>query len=355
MFNNGLINSIGISILFFFVLVLSLSTYQNYLSADSHIDGQVNMEFSFLPDFVHYQGTISSNNVPLENIQTGIDPLYVVFSSKEQILKVGSKDVNIAKGQFEFSSMFGNPIPGKYHIDVGPGIPHGVIFDVIVGGQIALGAITFDPKPKGGCTIPNCLNVTHNLELVLDPFPTPTPIPATPTPIPSINPSLYSGEIRIGSELIPDGVEIYLILADFESSAITKDGKYTVQLNPGTSNYLGVEFYMRIQGFESLTKYKFESNKFTSDTNFLFPPFDLIVPEKEPEPVILEEVSKEPIVVATPTSTATPLVISTPTQISTEAEGGGCNSDGGGNSSISIFSIMIAMLIGFLYVKPKRA
>ena len=239
-----------------------------------------------------------------------------------------------------------------------PGVPNRVVFDVYVGGQKARGSITFDPKPVGGCKIPNCFNVTNNLELDMNPFPTPTPVPPTPTPMPSVNPSLYSGEIRIGSTLIPDDIEVYAVLGDYQSAkANTKDGRYDIQLNPGTSNYVGVDFYLVVQGVESITKFKFEPNQFTNDTNFLFPQFDLIIKETiEPEPVLLEEVAKEPIVVATPTSTAMPEIVEEEVVIvPVTSEGGGCGSNGGGNSSISIFSIMIAMLVGFLYFRPRRA
>ena len=354
MTSNKLINRISIFAISSLVFLLALSNFDNLVLANTHTP--VSMEFNFLPDFVHYQGTVTSNNVPLEDIDTGVDPLLVIFSSQEQTIEVSSKPVNIANGQFEFSTTFNDPIPGKYHIDIGPGVPHRVVFDVYVGGQKARGALTFDPKPIGGCKIPNCFNVTHNLELDMDPFPTPTPVPATPTPIPSVNPSLYSGEIRIGSSLIPDNVEVFAVLADYESVKIkTKDGRYDIQLNPGTSNYIGVEFYLVIQGSESLTRYKFEPNQFTKDTNFLFPQIDLII-EEEIEPVLLEDVVKEPIVVATPTSTAMPEIIEEEAVMNVATtEGGGCGSDGGGNSSVSIFSILIGLLIGFLYLKPKRA
>ena len=161
MFKNKLFSRISIFALSAFVFLLAFSGFDKLVYANTPTP--VSMEFNFLPDFVHYQGTVSSNNVPLENIETGIDPLLVLFSSQEQILQVASKDVNISQGQFEFSSKFGDPIPGKYHIDIGPGVPNRVVFDVYVGGQKARGSITFDPKPVGGCKIPNCFNVTNNL------------------------------------------------------------------------------------------------------------------------------------------------------------------------------------------------
>jgi hypothetical protein len=355
---NKLFKRISIFILSALIFVLAFSNFDDLVSANTPTP--VSMEFNFLPDFVHYQGTISSINVPLEDIDTGVDPLLVIFSSQEQTLEVSGKPVNIIKGQFEFSTIFSDPIPGKYHIDIGPGVPHRLVFDVYVGGQKAKGAITFDPKPIGGCKIPNCFNVTNNLELEMNPFPTPTPVPPTPTPMPSVNPSLYSGEIRIGSSLIPDNIEVFAVLGDYESAIVnTKDGRFDIQLNPGTSNYLGVEFYLVVQGTESLTRYKFEPNQFTQDTNFLFPQIDLII-EEEIEPVLLADVAREPIVVATPTSTATvvPEIIEEEVAINVATtEGGGCGSadDGGGNSSVSIFSILIGMFIGFLYLKPKRA
>lgn len=320
------------------------------------------MDFNFLPKFVHYQGAITVAGQKLESIDTGIESLKVTFINQAQNIVVKGSTVSLTEGQFKYSTIFGGDVPGKYHIDIGPGVPERTIFDIYVGGLKATESIAFDPSPTNGCTISNCFNVTFNLVVDNIPRPTPTSVPPTPTPLPVVNPSLYSGVIIIGSASVPDGVKVFARLADYISEIVeTKDGKYSVTLNPGTANYVDRPFSLVIQGVESITTVPFKPNEFISDANFLFPDFDIEIIE------IIEEVE---VVVPTPTPLPTPapetiIIVATPTPSNIETveidnspqelppapEGGGCSSNGGGSSSISIFSIM---LLGLMIALSNR-
>ena len=61
-------------------------------------------------------------------------------------------------------SYYGDPIEGKYHIDIGPGVPERTKFDVYVAGVKSNESIIFDPTPENGCPVSNCFNRTFNLE-----------------------------------------------------------------------------------------------------------------------------------------------------------------------------------------------
>ena len=115
-----------ISLLLFAILIV---VQPAILNADSHIP---NMNFNFLPKFVHYQGSIFVNGKSLSELQTGIDFIEVKFINQKQSVKVDGKQVEIDEGQFQFTSYYGDPIEGKYHIDVGPGVPEKTNFDVSV-------------------------------------------------------------------------------------------------------------------------------------------------------------------------------------------------------------------------------
>jgi len=328
----------------FFVLMIVLTTGFNVLSlnADSHTP---NMNFDFLPKFVHYQGEINVNGKSLSEVETAIDFIEVIFINQKQTVLIDGKQIEIEEGQFEFQTFYGDPINAKYHIDIGPGVPDETKFDIYIAGVKANEFIVFNPTPKGGCPVSNCFNRELNLTIDTIPTPTPTPIPPTPTPIPTVNSSFYSGQIIIGSSPVPDGIDVFAKIEDYISDVVvTSEGRYTINVNPKTVNYVGQKIYLIIQGNQSITSIPFNPDEFISDANFLFENFELKVeeasiPTPEPERII---------VVATPT----PEIQKTQMNIEgTDNDSGGCS---GGSSSISIFSILISILVLMLYKRSRK-
>ena len=336
--------------LFFIALVVNPFT----INADSHVP---NLNFNFLPKFVHYQGAINVNGKSLSELQTGIDFIEVKFINQKQFVSLDGKQVEIDEGQFSFTTYYGDPIEAKYHIDVGPGVPETTIFDVYVAGVKAKETIKFDPTPEGGCPVSNCFNRTFDLNIDTIPTPTPTPIPPTPTPIPTVNPSFYSGQIIIGSSPVPEGIQVFAKINDYISEIVqTVDGRYTLSVNPKTLNYVGQDIYLVIQGNQSLTSIKFSPDEFISDANFLFPDFEIEIPlsEDESEPIPTPEPEKI-IIVATPTPTTevqNNSLSSDETIMTENQEGGGCS--GGGSSKISIFSVLTSIFLLFTFRKSRK-
>ena len=229
--------------------------------------------------------------------------------------------------------------------------------DVYAGGIKGNESLTFLPTAADGCRMSNCMNATFNLTVDAIPRPTPTPIPPTPTPLPTVNPSLYSGQIAIGSGTVPDGIEVYAKIQDYISETVlTKDGGYSITVNPITINYVNQPIQLVIQGNESISSIPFQENQFVTGVNFLFADFELKLaePESTPTPEPLPTPKPETIiVVATPTpSKIEPIAANKVEQepVAPVAEGGGC-SDGGGSSSISLFSVLT---LGLLVVLSKR-
>ena len=337
-----MINNIIKTFVFLFLIFITFNTH--ILKADGHTP---NMDFNFLPKFVHYQGEIKVNGKSLSEIDTGIEFLEVIFTNPKQVIQLEGKQVEIDQGQFVFKTYYGDPISSKYHIDIGPGVPEGTKFDVIVAGVKADESIIFDPSPKGGCPVSNCFNRTVNINISSVPIPTPTPVPPTPTPIPTVNPSFYSGQIIIGSSPVPDDVEVFAKIGDYISEmAITSEGRYTLNVNPKTANYVGQNIKLVIQGNESMTSIPFSPDEFISDANFLFQNFDLVI-DKDPIPTPEPE---KIIVVATPTpQTEITVIAEEPVIINDDS--GGC---GGGSSKISIFSVLVSGLLILLLRKSKK-
>ena len=332
------------NVLKIFVFIFLITTIFGTISlrADNHTP---NMNFDFLPKFVHYQGEIKVNGKSLSEIETAIDFIEVEFINQNQIVVVGGKQVELEEGQFSFKSFYGDPINAKYHIDIGPGVPDETKFDIYVGGVKANEFIVFNPTPKGGCPVSNCFNREQNLTINTIPTPTPTPVPPTPTPLPTVNPSFYSGQIIIGSSPVPDNIEVFAKIADYVSDVVvTSEGRYTININPKTANYVGQNIYLIIQGNQSITSIPFNPDEFISDANFLFENFELkiqedSVPTPEPEKII---------VVATPTPEVQK------TQMNNEGpsnDSSGCN---GGSSSVSIFSVLLSILVVMLYKKSRK-
>ena len=324
---------------FLLVTFLFVSYGTLYVNADNHVP---DMDFNFLPKFVHYQGEIKVNGKSLSDIETAIDFIDVSFVNQKQIVVVGGKQVELEEGQFEFKTFYGDPISSKYHIDIGPGVPEETKFDIYVAGVKANEFVVFNPTPKGGCPVSNCFNREQNLTINTIPTPTPTPIPPTPTPLPTVNPSFYSGQIIIGSSPVPDNIEVFAKIADYVSDVVvTSEGRYTININPKTANYVGQNIYLIIQGNQSITSIPFNGDEFISDANFLFENFELKI-QDDPIPTPGPE---KIIVVATPT----PEVQKTQMNIEgPDNDSGGCN---GGSSSISIFSVLLSILVVLLYKK----
>jgi len=327
-----------------FVALFSVSDSLN-LRADNHTP---NMNFNFLPKFVHYQGEVKVNGKSLSDIETGIDFIEIVFTNQKQSVSVDGKQLEVDQGEFEFKTFYGDPINSKYHIDIGPGIPDETKFDIYVGGVKANEFIVFNPTPQGGCPVSNCFN--RELDITIDtiPTPTPTPVPPTPTPMPTVNPSFYSGQIIIGSSPIPDGIEVFAKISDYISDVVvTSESRYTINVNPKTENYVGQDIYLIIQGNQSITSIPFNPDEFLSDANFLFENFELKIEE---EPVPTPEPEKI-IIVATPTPDVQKTAMNTDDTNLTGNNSGGC---GGGSSSISIFSVLISILTVLLYKRSRK-
>ena len=341
--------------IFFLSLALFTVLSLSVIKADSH--NVANLDFDFFPKFVHYQGTVTVAGQKLENIDTGISNLKIEFISQAQNVQIKGVDTPVPEGTFKFSTIFGADIAGKYHIDIGPGVPGKVIFDIYAGGVKANESLTFLPTAADGCRLSNCMNATLDLTVPTIPRPTPTPIPPTPTPLPTVNPSLYSGQIAIGSGSVPDGIEVYAKIQDYISETVlTEDGGYSITVNPGTINYLNQPIKLVIQGNESITSVAFQENQFVTGVNFLFADFEIKASEPDPTPTPEPLPTPKPetiIVVATPTPSQVDSIAVTKVDeepAAPVAEGGGC-SDGGGSSSISLFS---ALILGLLIILSRR-
>ena len=335
------------NILKLFVLIFLITNSFGLLSlkADSHTP---NMNFDFLPKFVHYQGEINVNGKSLSEIETSIQFIEVEFVNQKQLVVVNGKQVELEEAQFSFKSFYGDPINAKYHIDIGPGVPDDTKFDIYVAGVKANEFIVFNPSPIGGCPVSNCFNREQNLTINTIPTPTPTPVPPTPTPLPTVNPSFYSGQIIIGSSPVPDNIEVFAKIGDYISDVvITSEGRYTINVNPKTTNYVGQNIYLIIQGNQSITSIPFNPDEFISDANFLFENFELNIQE---DPIPTPEPEKI-IVIATPTPEVQKTLINKD-ESNLDNESGGC---GGGSSSISIFSVLISILIIMLYGRSRKA
>jgi len=335
-------------------MLLSILSF-SVIRADSH--NVANLDFDFFPKFVHYQGTVTVAGQKLENIDTGISNLKIEFISQAQNIKIKGVDTPVPEGTFKFSTIFGADVPGKYHIDVGPGVPGKVIFDVYAGGVKGTEPVTFLPTAADGCILSNCMNATFDLIVDTIPRPTPTPIPPTPTPLPTVNPSLYSGQIAIGSGSVPDGIEVYAKIQDYVSeTVVTENGGYSITVNPGTINYLNQPIKLVIQGNESITSVGFQENQFMTGVNFLFADFEIKASKPDPTPTPEPLPTPKPetiIVVATPTPSKIEPIAATKVDVqpvAPVAEGGGCN-DGGGSSSVSLFPLLV---LGLLIILPKR-
>lgn len=312
------------------------------MSADSHTP---NMNFSFLPKFVHYQGDIIVNGKSLSDLQTGIDFIEIKFINQKQTASVGGNQVELEDGQFIFTTIYGDPIESKYHIDIGPGVPEKTIFDIYVAGVKAKDTLIFDPSPVNGCPVSNCFNRTIDIVIDTIPTPTPTPIPPTPTSIPTANPSFYSGVIVVGSETIPDNVEVFAKISDYISEIVkTSDGKYSLTVSPKTINYVGQDIYLIIQGNQSITSIPFSPDEFINDANFFFEDFEILIPL---DPVATPEPEK-----IIKVATATPGIQDIGTENSLEGESGGCS--GGGSSKISIFSIFTSIFTLLIIRKIRK-
>ena len=323
-----------------FLIILGFDT--SNLKADSHTP---NMDFNFLPKFVHYQGDIKVNGKNLSEIETSVEFIEVIFVNQKQNVSVDGKQIEVEEGQFQFKTFYGDPVNSRYHVDIGPGVPDETKFDIYVAGVKANEFIVFNPTPQGGCPVSNCFNRELNLTINTIPIPTPTPVPPTPTPLPTVNPSFYSGQIIIGSTLVPDNIKVFAKIEDYVSDVvITSEGRYTINVNPKTANYVGQNIYLIIQGNQSINSLTFTPDEFISDANFLFENFELII-EEDPIPTPGPE---KIIVVATPT----PDVQKTQMNIEgVQNESGGC---GGGSSSISIFSVLVSILIIMLYRRSRK-
>ena len=333
--------------IFLLMIILTSGFDTLNVKADNHTP---NMSFDFLPKFVHYQGEIKVNGKSLSEIETAIDFIEVKIVNQKQIVTVDGKQIEVEEGQFEFKTFYGDPISGKYHVDIGPGVPEETKFDIYVAGVKANEFLLFNPTPRGGCPVSNCFNRELNITIDTIPTPTPvppTPVPPTPTPLPTVNPSFYSGQIIIGSSPVPDGIDVFAKIGDYISEVvITSEGRYTLNVNPKTVNYVGQNIYLIIQGNQSITSIPFNPDEFISDANYLFENFELKIEE---DPVPTPEPEKI-IVIATPTPDIQKTEMITNESL-VENDSGGC---GGGSSSISIFSVLVSILAVLLYKRSRR-
>ena len=140
-------------------------------------------------------------------------------------------------------------------------------------------------------------------------------------------------------------MDIFAKIEDYISDVVvTSEGRYTINVNPKTVNYVGQNIYLIIQGNQSITSIPFNPDVFISDANFLFEKFELKVEE---DPIPTPEPERK-IVVATPT----PEIQKTQMNIEgPDNDSGGCS---GGSSSVSIFSILVSVLVVMLYKRSRK-
>jgi|ETN01SMinimDraft_1059929.scaffolds.fasta_scaffold05222_6 hypothetical protein len=266
-------------------------------------------EFNFIPRIIVYQGNVFINGKKINEYETDIS---------------GNIALILRSGDIELTANVGEFAPGRYHIQLGPRLNRGTVFEVWLEDQVkADESLTYDSDSDGKWN----LSVIQDLHFSDMPVatPTPTPIPPTPTPTPVVvQPSFISGEIVSGSsgEYAGAGLKLYAVINDYTSETVEiEEGIYKIVIDPKFDYYVGEEIVFILEGIKSLSTHKFVAGEFNKEVNLIFPSIPATpvpptptsipptpkpsVPEptRTPVPAVVEKI----IVEVTSTPTPTPL------------------------------------------------
>ena len=323
-------------------------------------------EFNFIPRIIVFQGNVFIDGKRINENQTDItDGITLILRS----------------GDIEVKTEVGAVSPGRYHLQIGPGVKEGLVFEVWLEDQVkAEETLVFGPDSNGMWD----LSMTQDFHFSEMPLatPTPTPVPPTPTPTPVlVQPSFLSGEIVSGSsgEYAGAGLKLYAVINDYKSQTVeTGDGIYKIVLDPKYDYYEGENIVFILEGIKALTTYKFVAGEFNKEVNLIFPnipPTPTAIPPTPVPPTLapsVPEPTRTPVPViekiiieVTSTPTPTPLAavvvveeVSTPSIVEQtivsegESTGGGCSANTDPNAPIS--SGHIAMLLSPLLLLAFR-
>jgi hypothetical protein len=268
-------------------------------------------EFNFIPRIIVFQGNVFINDKNINEYQTDI--------SDDITLILRSGDLEITTNVGEFTT-------GRYHIQIGPKVKRGSIFEVWLENQVkAEESLLYDTDSDGRWN----LSVIQDLHFSDMPVatPTPTPIPPTLTPTPVIiQPSFISGEIVSGSsgDYAGAGLKLYAVINDYTSETVEiEEGLYKIVIDPKYDYYIGEEIEFILEGIKALTTHKFVAGEFNKEVNLIFPSIPATpvpptptsipptpkpsVPEptRTPVPAVIDKI----IVEITSTPTPTPLPV----------------------------------------------
>ncbi len=322
-------------------------------------EGPAAAEFNFIPRLIVFQGNVFINGKKINEYQTDISDGITL------ILRSGDLEITTNVGEFA---------AGRYHVQLGPKIKRGSVFEIWLENQVkAEETLIFDSDSDGRWN----LSVIKDLHFSDMPVatPTPTPIPPTPTPTPVIiQPSFISGEIVSGNsgEYAGAGLKLYAVINDYTSQTVEiEEGLYKIVIDPKYDYYVGEEIEFILEGIKALTTHKFVAGEFNKEVNLIFPSIPATpvpptptpipptpkpsVPEptRTPVPAVVEKI----IVEVTSTPTPTPLAVVEPKEkmlesttgtqamaIEEEVNGGGaCGANIDPNAPVS--SGHIAMLL----------
>lgn len=186
-------------------------------------------------------------------------------------------------------------------------------------------ASTFDffatYEPITGEVCPGCelsFPITREVEIDFARIPPPTATPTT-TPSPTefvVRPAFYSGTVRAGGSLAPDGYSVYAVVGtDYRSGdAFVADGRYFLAVDPGAEHYTDqqVRFFIVDQGnvdspgiaIEAISApLVFVPGRDFSSVNLVFP---ALAPTATPTLTPTETPTPTPTSPATDTPTSTP-------------------------------------------------
>ena len=330
-------------------------------------------EFNFIPRIIVFQGNVFISGKRISEYETDItDGITLIARS----------------GDIEITTEVGKVTPGRYHLQIGPNVKLGSVFEIWLENQVkAEETFNFESDKDGKWNL-STIQDLHFSEMPIA-TPTPTPVPPTPTPTPVIvQPSFLSGEIVSGSsgEYGGAGLKLYAVIDDYKSETVeTGDGRYKIVLDPKYDYYEGKIIEFILEGIKALTTYKFVAGEFNKDANLIFPnipPTPTAIPPTPvpptpapsvPEPTrtpvpVIEKIIVEVTSTPTPTPLAAAVVevkeVSTPSlepALISEAEsdgGGACGANADPNSPISSGHIAMLlspiMLLAFRKISGKK-
>ncbi|MFL2654112.1 MAG: hypothetical protein ACJ0J5_07150 [Dehalococcoidia bacterium] len=317
--------------------------------------------------------TVQAQDIPEYHLLVLQGDIMVAGSKNSQIdgLTLDAKINGKVVGSIEISK---STVSSRYvSLEIGPDeLLEGEMIEFYIGNQMAIEKIPFGPVTPSGSYCPGCswvLPITKELNLNFTSFPV-----ATPTPVPaSASPSFLTGNLIFGSVLsAPE--ELKVITAYIGEELVgtgSVDGpKYSITIDPGTVDYLGMTVSFMIAGTESKTTYIFQEDDFQTDLKLFFPQYIPPEPTATPIPVAtavptatpLPDPTRtptplpEPTATYTATPTPTPIVFTSSVDqdvlLSAEASDGGCNSRGGGPASVGL--ILLSLTPVYLLNRKRR-